>query len=243
MKRLLAMGGSDLRLTARDPMLLFMAAAPSLLLIMFAYGVPEAAVWLRVRSIWNAEPFYPIIAASVMLLIPLLPGTMAGLLMLDEKDEGLLQVYAVTPLGKGGYFAYRLSIPAAISVCYGAVAAIVARGMANHSFAPEAVGAAVLMVAVQAAITALCIAGFASNKVEGLAMSKLTALPVITPILLLLPEPWQIAAWPVPAYWTAKTLELAMRGDAPVTLSAAAGVVVHAVWGYALFRYFVRKSA
>lgn len=241
MRKLIALGRSDLRQMTRDPMLLFMLVAPLLLVASFGFAVPPAMDWLHSETGWDLDAFYPMIVGFVLLLIPLLPGTMAGFLMLDERDEGLLYVYAVTPIAKRGYFFYRLAVPMGIMICYGVAVLTVVRVVSLDGFAVTGFAAAVLMTTLHGIITALFLAGFAPNKVEGLALSKLAAFPVLAPLLLLLPEPWQAAAWPLPAYWTAKTVMLALNGDHWVLLCGLFGLSVHIGWLLVFYRHFLRK--
>ncbi|WP_274363316.1 hypothetical protein [Paenibacillus thermotolerans] len=242
MKKALALAASDARQVVRDPMMLFMAGAPLLLVLLFSTVVPFGLKLLSAKTGWGVEAYYPFAACAVLLLIPGLPGTMAGFLMLDERDEGLLQVYGITPIARSGYFVYRLTIPVALMACYGCLTVLVAGGAADDGFVWPALACAVLMATMQGVITALFLAGFASNKVEGLALSKLAALPVLAPLMLLLPETWQAAGWAFPAYWVAKTMSLALSDESRALWYGLIGLAVHAGWCFLFFKHFSKKS-
>lgn len=98
------------------------------------------------------------------------------------------------------------------------------------------------MAALQAPLYALALGAFAANKLEGLAMSKLSGWLVLAPLLLFAPEPYQWAAAALPTYWTAKAYEAAVAGAiAPQLLWGIGGVALHASLFVVLLRKFLRR--
>lgn len=48
----------------------------------------------------------------------MLLGILAEFIILDERDDHLLEYYAITPLQKSGYLGYRLLMPVIISFIF-----------------------------------------------------------------------------------------------------------------------------
>jgi len=101
----------------------------------------------------------------------------------------------------------------------------------------------VLLLGLEAPIIALFLAVFASNKVEGLALSKVTSVLLVAPIVsYLLASTWQMAAGILPSYWVMKAF---LVGDAGLLgeywLYAGVGAVYHGVLLLVLMRRFQKR--
>lgn len=196
--RLSAFTGS-VRLIRRDPMLVLMLFAPFLAGAAFCFGLPLLRPVLISAFAFDLAPWYALADAMLLMLTPLLAGTLCGFLMLDERDDGVGAYYTVTPLGRGGYLVSRLVFPVLWSV--GIAPVLMALFSLSH---PELIR--VLAVAVVGgffgAFYALMLLAFAGNKVEGLAVSKmmgLTMLPMLLPFFT--HSPWTAFAGIFPAFW------------------------------------------
>lgn len=99
-----------------------------------------------------------------MLFIPLILGVMSGFILLDEREENMIQYFAVTPLSKRGYVMIRLILPMAMTLCYSillfASGGLMAPGAVNLLFV-------LIMVTLEAPIYTLLLAAYVANKVEG----------------------------------------------------------------------------
>ncbi|WP_309123256.1 hypothetical protein [Paenibacillus sp.] len=237
----LRMSVVDAKQTLRDPMLLFMTAAPLLILAALRYAAPYGLSLLPGDPGPGAPVFAALVSAVALLLVPLLPGTMAGLLLLDERDERLAAVLAVTPLRKSGYFGYRLAFPFVLSAGY-AAALPTASGLLPAAASGFALVPSILAAAALAPMFAVLMGALAANKLEGLAVSKLSGWVVFAPGLLLAPEPAQWVGALVPTYWIAKSYVSAASGDVAAAsgwgIGALCYLVVLFVW---LFRKYLRR--
>ncbi|WP_040729689.1 hypothetical protein [Paenibacillus dendritiformis] len=221
----------DLLHMGRDPMMLFIVTAPALLIAAMAYGVPWTAALLERRAGIHLMEHAGILSGIGLLLIPLVIGVMAGLLMLDERDERVLHYYAATPLRKSGYLLRRMVVPLALAGLYLALAAVSIGWM---PLSPAAVLGAMPMLMLEVPLMALFLTGCASNKVEGLALSKLGGIAVFLPVLAyVLPASWWPAfAW-LPTYWVAHLFTAEPAAGFPLTEpwgttgSIAWGIVLH----------------
>lgn len=235
MKRILHLVRLDLRQVTRDSMLAMVLFAPILLILLVRYGVPFITVLLVEELTFDLSIYYDLILSFVLVLIPLMLGTLTGFMMLDERDENLIQYYAITPLTKIGYFIYRLTLPLVLSILYNVL--LLAFGQLDSSSLSVTLPA-ILMLAVEAPIITLVLVAFANNKVEGLALSKGLGLIVFIPaVAYFIPFPWHLLAGVVPTYWAAQTLLFGMKVEMWNSfLFAVIGLAVHGLvlWGLAV---------
>jgi fluoroquinolone transport system permease protein len=238
---LLALIRLDLRNLRHDPLLLVALAGPLLLAVALRLGYPAASELIVERFGVDLAPYRPVILAALVLLhVPMMLGMVASLLLLDDIDDRHLPALRVTPQAPQQYAVYRLASAAVVSLAALAVCLPLSGLAAGLSV--ETLVAAVLASA-QAALVVLAVAGFARNKVEGLAMLKLLGgVMIAVPVaawwtggvawwaLGLLPP-----AWPARALWA----------DSPAELVAAAlaGTAVVAVAAILLARQTSRRLA
>jgi hypothetical protein len=78
-------------------------------------------------------------------------------------------------------------------------------------------------VAAEAILATAVLPAMARNKVEGVALTKLTNLAAFVPLIAFLPSSWRFLAGPVPTYWIGEML----RGPSP--LVGIIGTIVHAL--------------
>lgn len=185
-----------------------------------AFGVTSLSVYL----------------VPVALLIPAsLVGWVTGFLLLEDRDEGTLLALDVTPVGKSGFLAYRVGIAALVSL---AITAYAWPLIVPHLTIGTMVLLA-LLIAADAVASAVILPAIARNKVEGLALTKLTNIVSIAPLIAFLPTPFRYVAGIVPTYWIG---ELLASASLPFALAAMLAVLVHAAVVVGLFALFRHRS-
>ena len=206
----------DFKSVKRDPLLrlfllvpVFMGLGVRVLLPQLA---PLAQDWFGV----DMAAYYPLWMSMIALAVPMIAGGLVGFLLLDNRDDGVLQALRVTPLSLNGYFLYRSLAPLGLGVL-STLLVIPLAGLAPLSFP------AALLVALAGApfgtLTALYLAAFAENKVQGLALLKISGVLLLPPLAAyFLPANWQVLFWLAPSYWPMKVYWLlaAGAGGAPV---------------------------
>lgn len=221
---------------ARDPMLLFATAlsfAPALALYLGEASMNAAAdAALGIDSLSRY-------VLPVALLVPAsLLGWVTGFLLLEDRDEGTLLALDVTTVGKSGFLAYRIAVTAALAV----VITLYAWPLVMRDKPPELVLSIAALVAMNAIAFAVLLPAIARNKVEGLALTKLTNLLVLAPLLAAIPSPLRYAGGIIPSYWVGELL--ALTEVAPLTLWIALPIAlaVNLAAVVALFRLFARRT-
>ncbi|WP_372631908.1 hypothetical protein [Cohnella sp.] len=230
----------DMRNLAKDPMLLLILVGPLLLVLFVRLGLPPVSEWLASESGFDLLEHSAFISVLMQALIAQLIGVAAGLLMLDERDERIVDYYAVTPLRKSGYVVYRLVLP--VLVC--SVMSLLFVSFSGISGPPGGRTLPLLLFVIEAPLFALFLVAFAANKVEGLALSKLIALTLLGPAsACYVAEPWQWVAGFLPTYWPAKlSFELAAgAGWQRQALLFGAGLAVRSLLLYGLLRRFFNR--
>ncbi|XEC94682.1 hypothetical protein AB6A23_25915 [Paenibacillus tarimensis] len=242
MNRTLQLIKNDLRQIAGDPMLAFSLLGPALLLAFARFGLPLLAEPLeRIAGIQLHEAD-TLLLSFFILLIPLLIGMVSGFMMLDERDERLIQFFGVTPLGKYGYLRYRLLLPVLVCIVF----CLMFFGFSGLTVTNWwALPIPLLLLVVEAPMLALFLLAFASNKIEGLALSKGAGIVVFAPLAAyFIPMPWQLAAGLLPTYWPAAAIQLQLSADeAPKSIMTAIygiGILYHTFLMIYLLRRFNR---
>ena len=163
----------------REMMMLLLAIAPVLVVIFFRVGIPllERKVLIHYGLEGIIVPYYEYFSWLLAMVTGMLFAFVGGLVVLGEIDENVAKYIMVTPVGMRGYLASRIIIPALIS---GAVALICV-----PAFSHTHIGAAKLIVMVistmlSGIVTAMLVVAISSNKVEGMAVGKLSGLFGVT---------------------------------------------------------------
>lgn len=232
--RLLA---ADAMNVGRDPMLLFaiaLSVAPSVALTLGRSSLDEAA-----SAAFGIMSFSRFVIPVALMVPAMLIGWVTGFLLLEDRDEGLLSALSVTPIGKVGYLTYRVAATAVIAAAITALATLL--------LLPDAPWFLHLLLALligcEAVLAAVVLPAVARNKVEGLAVTKLTNLAGAVPLLAILATPWRFLAGIVPSYWIGELLGLSKGPGLPMVVTAALAVATHAVAALLLFRLFSRRLA
>lgn len=230
---------NDIRQIAKDPMLLS-SLLGSLGVFAFArYAFPPLATWIEERYAFALSAHAGFAGFFLLTAIPLLSGVMAGLLMLDERDENLIVYFGVTPLTRRGYYRYRLFLPSLLTFAATGLfllASDLVRLRAESGYA-------LLLFALEAPCIALFLAANAANKVEGLALSKISGLLFAGPVIaFFVPEPWQLAGGIVPTYWPVKSYRMGeAHGWGCSAWTFAAGLAYHLLLIFIAARSFGRR--
>ncbi len=219
----------------RDKMLFAALFVPVLAGGFLQFGVPvlETVLTRYFHRAAVLSPYEPLIDLLLALLAPTMFCFVSAMCALEEADERTAAYLFVTPLGKGGYLAARFGVPAAAAFLATAILLPVC-GRTPLS-CPE-----VLLLAaggvLQGLIVALLIVTLSSNKLEGMAVAKLSSLLLLDAAgPFLIRGRAQYALSLLPSFWAGKAV---CTGRLLCYLPAFAG---SAAWIGALFRRYLRK--
>jgi hypothetical protein len=227
---------SDSMNVARDPMLIIasvMSLAPAPLLYAARPALDAAAL-----SAFGVTELSRYLMPLVLIIPAMLIGWVTGFLLLEDRDDGPLLAVDVTPVGKGGFLIYRGAVAAAIT---GAITLWACRLLIPDSGWVLAVLIAVL-VGIEAVLAAVILPAIARNKVEGLALTKLTNLAAVVPLLAIVPSPWRYTGGFFPTYWVGELLALSSETYLPLAIIIVAAITTHAAAAILVFKLLGRRA-
>lgn len=225
MKRLLALSFGDLKNVSRDSMLLIAVAVPFILAFLMRPGLLLVREVLLRELSFELSEYYGLIMSFLILVTPMMIGMLSGFLMLDERDENILSFYSVTPLSKSGYLLYRITAPAIVTFV---LSFFVFYYIGILDYRIELLIPVLMVCALETPMVALFLAAFASNKVEGLALTKAFGILLLSPAAgYFIRSGWQYAAGITPTFWISKALIAGAGGGGGYWAFIAAGAAVH----------------
>ncbi len=227
---------SDAINISRDPMLLFaivLSALPSLALWLGRDGIDEAAA-----TAFGIQGFARYLVPVVLLVPAMLIGWVTGFLLLEDRDDGPLLALDVTPVGKSGFFAYRVTVTALVT-------AAVTLAAVRLVLPDSGWGLTLLLsalVASNAVLVAAVLPAVARNKVEGLALTKLINIASAVPLLAIIPSPWRYLGGIVPSYWFGELLMLSDMRYLAEPLVVIMAIASHLLAALVLFRLLGNRA-
>ncbi|QFT89703.1 Fluoroquinolones export permease protein [Bacillus sp. THAF10] len=224
---------NDARLISRDGILMVGIFAPLLIAVLVRVLYPYANQLLQQFSGLVLSSYVELIMGIIFLMIPAMLGMMTGFMLLDDRDEGLLDYYAITPLQKSGYIRYRLGASFTLSFFLFFAVHVITDKVEISLFQSLIIAT---IFALEAPIFALLLGMLAANKVEGLALFKVMNVSIITPIIaMLVPGLWKILFMLIPTYWPVAALTTVSTNQfIPICI---AGLGIHLV----LLVFLVKK--
>ena len=235
--RLSRLFAADTRNVTRDPTLLFailFSAVPALAGYFFRDAIDAA-----VEDMFGLSGAFGLVLPMFLTIPAFMVGWVTGFLFLEDRDDGPLLALDVTPVGKRGFMAYRLAVTGVITFAltvFGCALLVPEKGIVLALVVA-------LMVAGNAIGAALVLPALARNKVEGLALTKVTNIFALAALLALVPGPWRFLAAPIPSFWIGEiVLNAPAFPAASFGLTALAGLAVHALAVALLYRLQSRRA-
>lgn len=241
-KALQSLGPIDVLNVRRDPMLRWIPLLPLVLALLIRNFFPaliervEGALHLSPTGYWGDLMSY-----LLLTLVPCLIGMVVGFLLLDQRDDRTLRALQVTPLPLNHYLAYRLLAPLLASLLL-IPPAYVLSGLGRLTL--PALILCSISAAPAAPLFALFLAGFARNKIQGLALQKVSVIFFVLPLpALLFGGRWTLLPGLLsPLYWPARALWAFRNRQADAGWFLLAGLAVDALLLAWLLRRFNRVT-
>lgn len=234
--RFLTLFGSDSRNVSRDPTLLFallFSLVPALLVYFGREPIDAAA-----RDAFGIDSIMFYAMPLIICLPATLLGWVSGFLFLEDRDDGPLLALEVTPVGKQGFVAYRTGVTMTLAF----VLTFVACQFILPDYSPAMHLLFAVLVALEAISLAIILPAIARNKVEGLALVKLTNMAAILPLAAIIPSPLRYIGGIIPTYWLGELLGLAGTPTGlPLALIVAIALATHIGWVVLLYRMLANR--
>jgi fluoroquinolone transport system permease protein len=227
-----AFASADLRALGRDPFLRLLLVAPVGLVGVLLIGIPLVEGWVAGASGIDLAPYRPLVVAFIACVtMPIFLGAMAGLLVLEDRESGILPAIAVSPAGLQSYLVVRCGWAA------GAAAATVGGALSLYGgIAPGVVALVAVLGGGYAMVMLLLVGSLAADRLEGLVVVKALTLPLALPLLVAVVDaPWIWLLALLPSFTPVVAL-LAGVEARPLVPVAVFGVVQLGLWSWLLIR-------
>lgn len=231
MKRILSSTLQVFKQIKSDPMMFAACFTPFVMGALIKFGIP----FLERITDFSLQAYYPIFDLLLSIMAPVLLCFAFAMITLEEIDDKVSRYFLITPLGKSGYLFTRLGVPSIISAVIAFIVLLL------FSLEKLSIGMTIclaLLGSVQAIIVSLMIITLSSNKLEGMAVTKLAALTLLgIPAPFFIDSYYQFSVGFLPSFWVAK----ALQNEAVLYFSI--GLMVALVWYYFLTKRLFRKLA
>lgn len=219
----------------RDMMLFAACLTPIIAGLFFRFAIPflEAVFIEHFHLPAVLSPYYKLIDIFFMMLSPTMFCFVSAMVSLEEADEKTAVYLFITPLGKTGYLSARLGVPAVIAFFVTVMLFPVFKLTPFTSIA-------ILLFAVggtlQGMIVALLVLTLSSNRLEGMAVTKLSTLTVFGAVIpFFIKNNVQYVLFLLPSSWIGKA---ACENQLIYILPA---FVLSAIWIFLLLKRYLRK--
>ncbi|WP_096440027.1 hypothetical protein [Alteribacter populi] len=223
----------------RDPLMMLVLFVPFLLYAMIVWGIPFIDSQITQLTTLQLSDHMPFIHGLALTMTPLMVGMVTGFLLLDEKDEGVFDYFAITPIQKEGFLAYRMSIPVLLAFVFTVTLSVMLVKVAQNT-------TLLLLSFIQTSLTGplmtLYLASFAKNKVEGMAIAKVFSILMVAPVCTyLFSEWWVVFAYIVPITWSVELYYFSLIGNGYGLIQQGevlfiGGLLVYFLWMFIIFR-------
>lgn len=225
-RRLSALFRADVYNIIRDPiMAMILVLVMALPTAIWVWRVELDTYALAAFDIANISVY---VSSFVLLLTAVLMGWLTGMLLLEDRDDGPLLALEITPIGKNGFLLYRAGITALFAFL---ATLVIGQLLLDQPFGLQLFLA--VLIALEAVMITFALLAMASNKVEGLALSKVLNIAALIPLMALIPSDLRYFAALIPSYWIGELL----YGDSlPVIVVYILAAIVHVAVLIILFR-------
>jgi len=229
----------DLKSILRDSTMVLAVFGP-LAILLLLFFLPDIETLIQSRFAFDLREYRLFVVCFMSLVPSMLFGMIYGFIILDERDEDIIEFISVTPLQKNGYLSYKLQMPMLMSAGFFFLLLYTTNLIELNPL--HAVFLATI-VALEAAIGTLFLVSFADNKVEGLAFSKLLGVFYIAvPVVFLWDSPWHWIGTLLPSFWIAKAFIHSQASSPWVWSDLGMGLVVHFLVLVYLLRVFLHRT-
>jgi fluoroquinolone transport system permease protein len=236
-----AFGHNDLKSIRRDTILIGVGLGPFIYALSMWF-LPPLTRMLQRDYAFDLRPYHDLIMSGFVIVGPVaVLGALAGLMLLDDKDQRTLAALRVAPIPPMTYPFYRAAMITAVTAVSIAAALALTRQV-PAALVLQSVPIA-LVCGTGAAVVGLLMPAVASNKVEGLAVIRaigmlLFGLPIIP---WWLDSPVHLLFGLLPTYWPAKAYWLAAEGMTywPYILG---GLAYNTLLAYLLLRHLTTAA-
>lgn len=227
------------RQVLRDGMLLILIPAPFLMgaalrvLLPFVDGMMQEQIGITL------VPWYPVSDALVLTMTPVMTAMICAFVILEERDEGISMYYNITPASGPSYLMARIALP----MIWGFLSTVlVIRIFAFGHYDPLILLTSSLIGTLQGVIVSMFLVTVAGNKVEGLALAKLSNIFVMGFVIpWVIHSPVRLIFGILPGFWIGAMLKAQSLDLLTLTMYGLAGLISCGIFMTLLTNMFLRR--
>ena len=170
---------NDAKSIVRDPFLRYITPIPIFLSLGFITFQTKMIQILNDVNINYFDYSDLIVSFLFLTLCPTMFGIVYGYIFLDYKDENIFEALSVTPVGNGTLLIMKLIIPYILSILVTGLSLFII----NSEIPLELLILVTILSGLNAPFYALLLAVFAKNKIQGMALQKISGILMIFPII------------------------------------------------------------
>ena len=191
---------SDMKIISHDTMLLAVSLVPLLLIIFLKLVFPLFSQIIFTKSGFLLDRYYSLTAITFVSIIPMLFGMVYAFILLDENELNIIPEHDVTPATRRNSLYMRIVETMTLSFILVLISILIANPVPAEGWLRTVF--VIFLLTIQSPFVFLLISSLAENRIEGLALSAIYGIFLITvPLGLLLHHPWNYLAFFSPLYW------------------------------------------
>lgn len=223
-----------LRQITKDGMLLVMVPAPFLIGLIFRFALPVVNSITENYLLFSILPWYGLADGILVCIAPMMGSMICAFLLLEERDEGIGEFYQITPVGDYSYLIARIGFPMLWAL---AETIIVVAFFNLTALSGFTILASSIVSALTGIFLAMLVVANAENRVEGLALSKMSGVSLLGLVAVwFIPHPYRYFTAFLPAFWIGKLIT-----DGGSFFPFVLGILSCLIWIGLFTRKFMRR--
>ncbi len=220
----------------REDVIAIIFLAPIVIMVLFRLIISFLLPYLATLLDFNIAEYEKYILSLVLFISPSMLGMVMGFMLIHDKDNKIVELMSVTPMGKQGYLIIRLSFVFLFTFIYTLYGYLV---IGLYLIPIGTLLYITVLLSIYSTIFSLLLFRVATDKVKGLTYAKGLNVLMIFAFARLFDTPWiTILSAFFPSYWIT---EIIIKPNDFLILSL--GLVVHVVWfGICLLSVRFKKS-
>lgn len=234
MKRYFTIIKTDLKNIFRDPSLFMILIVPVIITVLLFFG------WPLLSNQWPIIVQYkPLILGGFCLVSAAMPGMAISFVILDEKDENLIQTLHILPVS----FSLIIRLRMIIIFLFGVIASTMMLLVSGMISGNELKAPLLAMLASAIAPMSACIPAFmAKNKIEGMTYAKMLNFIMVLPLpAFFIQGNFEYFFGIIPSYWIYKSF-IVIDNNFQFMLFWTIGMLYHAVLLFITFKWIEKVS-
>ncbi|MBU1143126.1 MAG: ABC transporter permease [Firmicutes bacterium] len=227
----------ELKTMTRDKMYMFLLLYPLIMALVAYFLVPY------LRDL-DSQLAADIVTLVFILMNSFMFGAITGFTLLDDQDDQVILSLRITPINVKYYVFIKLAVSYFLGILSTLLLVLVTGFLSNATILDFIY--IILLASMQGPIFALLINSFATNKVEGFVIMKLSGIILLVPIAALFLTNWtELFLGVLPGFWPSRLVSMQLiPGDyllGSSTLYFVIGLFVNLLLGVLFFKLYSKR--